>query len=275
MRKASTIITLITLSVFFSSMFIFGNDEHARSLDAILQEIREKQGLESNAPIDPEGVSYEDLEELGEAIMGIMHPDPKQHELMDEMMGGEGSENLAAMHRMMGYRYLSGSSRGMMGPGMMSGMMGGTSMPMMGPGMMGGMMGSGGWSGSDYYLTLKDTLNLSSSQISRLKEKRLAHTKLTNELQSKLRVANAEVRNLLEDEKINMKEVEKKIREIERYRGDLRLAAIKSQIEARSILTQNQREKLRNMWNQRMMDQGMMGTGMGSQPGGSGMGSMH
>jgi Spy/CpxP family protein refolding chaperone len=88
-------------------------------------------------------------------------------------------------------------------------------------------------------------------------------------------VANAEVRNLLEDEKINMKEVEKKIREIERYRGDLRLAAIKSQIEARSILTQNQREKLRNMWNQRMMDQGMMGTGMGSQPGGSGMGSMH
>ena len=113
-------------------------DSHGRSVEEVLVEIREAQGMDPGDRIDPSLVSEHMLEELGEAVMSLMHPDTREHEAMDEMMGGEGSESLAAMHRAMGYRYLNGyggnrAPWGMMGPG--SG------------GMMGGMMGPG----NDWY----------------------------------------------------------------------------------------------------------------------------
>ena len=108
--------------------------EHGKPLEDVLQEIRDKQGLGPDEAIDPRKVSDEELEELGEAVMGIMHPDPRQHELMDQMMGGEGSRSLKSAHISMGYNYLAGNTggplSGMMGRGMMGGMMG--------RGMMGG-----------------------------------------------------------------------------------------------------------------------------------------
>ncbi|KKK96461.1 hypothetical protein LCGC14_2662540 [marine sediment metagenome] len=75
--------------------------------------------------------------------MSDMIPNPKQHEWMDEMMGGEGSENLSAMHRLMGYRYLSDDG-GFIGSMMMGGMFGSGSSGLRS--MMGcGTMGYGGW----------------------------------------------------------------------------------------------------------------------------------
>lgn len=105
--------------------------EHGKSLELVLQEIRARLGVKPDAEIDPRNVSDEELEELGEAVMSIMHPGPRQHELMDRMMGGEGSERLARAHRRMGYNYLTSDGyegcfmsgrrggRGMMGRGMM------------------------------------------------------------------------------------------------------------------------------------------------------------
>jgi len=90
----------------------------------------------------------EQLELIGDYYMEQIHPG-EQHEAMDAMMGGEGSESLAQMHVAMAYRfYCSDLSEeanqyyGMMGSGYGGGMMGG----MMGSGMMGGyggMMDSG------------------------------------------------------------------------------------------------------------------------------------
>lgn len=65
----------------------------------------------------------EDLEALGEYFMEQMHPG-EQHEVMDTMMGGEGSESLRLAHINMGQAFYCGT--GTMGMGMMgSGMMGG------------------------------------------------------------------------------------------------------------------------------------------------------
>ena len=138
--KTSTIVSVIGVLLLF--LFIGGmalsDGGHGRNIDEILAEIRQEQGIESDDPIDPDGVSDEYLEELGEAVMGLMHPNEREHEYMDEMMGGEGSESLEYMHRMMGYRYLSSGFRNpglpmMRGGWMGRGMMGG--MPMMGWGM--------------------------------------------------------------------------------------------------------------------------------------------
>ncbi len=71
--------------------------------------------------------------------MSYMVPDSREHGWMDSMMGGEGSESLANMHRIMGYRYLRDGSISF-GP-----MMGGMS----GRGSRGSMTGEGvfgkGW----------------------------------------------------------------------------------------------------------------------------------
>ena len=143
------------LLIFFIGGTAFANGHSSRSIDEIIEEIREAQGIAPNDPIDPNRLSDAHLEELGEAVMDLMHPDEREHEFMDRMMGGEGSESLEYMHRMMGYRYLSGDFRGRLGRmmgwgtrGMGFGMMGG--MPMIGWGMHGrrGMGGYGIFSGT-------------------------------------------------------------------------------------------------------------------------------
>ena len=93
-------------------------------------------------------LTAEQLETIGDYYMEQLHPG-EQHEYMDTMMGGEGSESLKQMHIAMAYRfYCSGLSNeatqyyGMIGSkyGMMGGMMGSVFGGMMGS-SFGGMMG--------------------------------------------------------------------------------------------------------------------------------------
>ena len=98
-----------------------------------MQEILTAQGVTNRAEVDCQAVSDEQLEQLGDAVMEVMHPG-EQHEIMDQMMGGEGSESLKFMHIRLGQNYLgcanSGNYLGLMGRGLMGG-------SMMGSGMMG------------------------------------------------------------------------------------------------------------------------------------------
>jgi hypothetical protein len=116
-------------------------DSHDMTVDNVLTEIRDELSLTSDQKIDPDQVPERMLEDLGDAVMSAIHPDEVQHEWMDRMMGGEGSDSLASAHRWMAYRYLTGGydADGMMGPGMMSGRS-----SMMGGSMVGGwgMMGN-------------------------------------------------------------------------------------------------------------------------------------
>lgn len=76
--------------------------------------------------ISCDDLNNDQLEILGDYYMEQMHPG-EQHEFMDEMMGGEGSESLKQIHINMGRSFYCGEheavSRGMMGGMMGGGMM--------------------------------------------------------------------------------------------------------------------------------------------------------
>ncbi len=112
------------------------NGGHDKSFDEVIQNIAEAQEVSDYSEIDCNQVTDEQLDELGDAVMSVMVGDGKQHELMDNMMGGEGSDSLSAMHINMGRRNL-GCVDGASGMGMMGGGMRQTSA------MMGNMFGLG------------------------------------------------------------------------------------------------------------------------------------
>src|SRR3989344_1666488 len=91
-----------------------------------------KQLIDSG--IDCDKLTDEQLESIGDYYMEQMHPG-EAHEMMDQMMGGEGSESLRQVHINMAKRlYCNEDVGGMMGGGMMNMMMGNN---MMGSGMIG------------------------------------------------------------------------------------------------------------------------------------------
>jgi len=118
-------------------------------LKGVLQDIYEMQNIDNGAKIDCSKVTDNQFEKLGDSYMGIMLPNENQHQVMDNMMGGEGSQSLTQAHINMGRSYLGCWSNYNSGP---------VFMPMMGGvignygsygnnGMMGwsGMMGFGGY----------------------------------------------------------------------------------------------------------------------------------
>lgn len=99
-----------------------------------------KKLVESKISCDE--LSDDQFEAIGDYFMEQMHSG-KAHEMMDQMMGGEGSERLRQMHVMMAKNlYCNENAGSMMGSGGMMGMMN----RMNGGGMMGAdnMMSSGG-----------------------------------------------------------------------------------------------------------------------------------
>jgi len=111
------------------------------SMESALQEIYKTQNITSSAKVDCSKVTDVQFEKLGDAYMGLMLPNESQHEVMDNMMGGEGSESLTEAHINMGRSYLGCWSNYNSGP---------VFMPMMGASYStnypsGGAMHGYGW----------------------------------------------------------------------------------------------------------------------------------
>jgi len=79
--------------------------ENELSLTDVLQKITSQQKVSRIQDINCNDISDDDFEILGNAYMEQIHPG-QQHELMDQMMGGEGSVALRNTHILMGQRYL-------------------------------------------------------------------------------------------------------------------------------------------------------------------------
>jgi hypothetical protein len=100
------------------------NTEHGESIEVVLQEILVEQNVTTVQELDCSNLEESDLEQLGDAVMEQQHPG-EAHEVMDQMMGGEGSESLKEIHINMGNSYLGCNGRtsfGMMSGGGMMGL---------------------------------------------------------------------------------------------------------------------------------------------------------
>lgn len=125
-------------------------------IGAALQDIYSAQNITNQGQIDCSKVTDQQFATLGDAYMGLMLPNESQHQAMDNMMGGEGSQSLAQAHINMGRSYLGCWSNYNSGPVYMP-MMGGYGYSgygsSYGPGMMGYGSGWGpsmmsGWTGA-------------------------------------------------------------------------------------------------------------------------------
>lgn len=93
-------------------------NDHTESVEKVLQEMLSKQKVSTIQELNLSKISNDDWEHLGDAVMELEHPG-EAHEVMDRMMGGEGSKLLRQMHINMGKAYLGYG--GNYGPGMMMG----------------------------------------------------------------------------------------------------------------------------------------------------------
>jgi hypothetical protein len=124
------IISLLIIGLFILS-FVGASGDHG-TVFAEAEEIIEQK-------ISCEELNDEQLEALGDYYMEQMHPG-EAHEVMDEMLGGEGSESLKEIHINMGRAFYCGEHGAMSGE-MMDMMMSRNGM-MRGDGMMSGNYGN-------------------------------------------------------------------------------------------------------------------------------------
>jgi Spy/CpxP family protein refolding chaperone len=96
-------------------------------------------------------------------------------------------------------------------------------------------------------LSRRDELNLSSDQVQNLERLRSDYDREAIKNEANLRVAESDLAELLRSDSVELKKAEVKIREIERLRAELRIARIRAIEQGKGVLSQEQRERLRNM----------------------------
>jgi hypothetical protein len=98
-----------------------------------------------------------------------------------------------------------------------------------------------------FMLRNRDKLDLSAPQVKNLEQLRDDFQKESIRKDADLRVAEMDLNGLLNATKVDMAKAESKIRQIERLRGDLRIARVRTIEKGKELLTADQRKKLREL----------------------------
>jgi len=159
---------------------------------------------------------------------------PAQMPMMQGMMGGQG-----------------GMQEGMMQGGMMGGQ-GGMMCPMCGQMMKGGMMQ--GMMGQMYkmptpqiLLSLADELKLNEEQVKSIQQIGFNLQKEVIRKNADRSIAEVELNALFSEDELNLEQARQKIQQIVTLEGELKIAQIKASIDAKNVLTNEQRAGLKEM----------------------------
>lgn len=117
-----------------------------------------------------------------------------------------------------------------------------------------GMVGHHGRTGHFLHHLLKHQkeYGLTDEQVSKLKTMSLDFDRTTIRTEANIQVAERELRSLVHDEKADMAAIEAKVKESETFEVGLRVAAIKTKREVWSLLTPEQRDKVKAEREKRM-----------------------
>lgn len=99
----------------------------------------------------------------------------------------------------------------------------------------------------DFYLALADELSLSEEQVKKLHSIMFERHKNRITAMAKIQVGELELRDLLNQNEVDLANVDAKIKEIGEGRTENHIADVHAMIDAREVLTQEQKKKLKNL----------------------------
>jgi Heavy-metal resistance len=108
----------------------------------------------------------------------------------------------------------------------------------------------------------RERLGLTGDQVKQLEQLRSDYAKESIRSEANLRIAEMDLTSLLEAQPVDMTKAEAKIREIERIRGDLRIARIRSIEKGKAQLNAEQRRKFQEL----QADQNLAGLEFKNKP---------
>ncbi len=99
----------------------------------------------------------------------------------------------------------------------------------------------------DFYLCLIDELELSEEQVKKLQNIKFECEKKNVMIRARIKVAEMELQDLLNQAEVNIADVDAKIREIGEIKIEDSINDIHSLIDAKNVLTKDQKEKLKKL----------------------------
>ena len=99
---------------------------------------------------------------------------------------------------------------------------------------------------------LADELKLTEQQLGQIKEQRFAIEKTAIQTRSKIQLAELELRNLLDAEKVDENLVKTKIEEIGKLRTERRITRVQGRLHLEKVLTPEQKVQLKAIHKERM-----------------------
>jgi len=105
-------------------------------------------------------------------------------------------------------------------------------------------------------LMKRQELGLTTQQVDSLRKLGMDSRRAAIRRSADLQIAQLDLMGLRWSDPVDMGKVEAKVREIERFKGDWRIAAFRTAEDAKAQLTAEQREKLKSLWAARWQRRG-------------------